>query len=653
MDYVQTVCPRDCYDTCFMKVYLDDSRKPVRVVGDEINPVTQGFLCPRGVADIKRAYSPERILYPHKRIGGKPNGSFKRISWDEALNILAKKITNVQEQHGAESMLHLDYTGNMGLLTLHFAQRLFYALGFSQTDLSLCSKSGHEALSLHYGLTYGVDPDTLPNMKLTVYWGFNAAVSAPHLFALSLKSRNNDGTIVAVDPRQSETAMSADLWLQPKPGSDVALAYGVMKHLIDNDLFDADFVQKYTIGFDRLKERVTRWNAETVEEYTGLEWDEIAKLAELYASKKPSATMIGLGMQKSLNGAESTRAIALIPSLLGLHRGFYYTNGGAWNIDTAYLTRQSLTRKKINVVSQVAVGRHLENGDFKLVWVYNMNPAETLPNQHAVRRGLARRDVFVVAYDTHWTETTKLADLVLPAPTFLEKEDIVVSYSHKHMRKSNKVMEPLGESRDELWTMMELARRLNLREERLYEDCWKAVQNAFSIDAFEDGTFVDLMDGKTLHLKMKPQKEYQTPSGKIEFYSSIAEERGLAALPEQYSLPRKNGFIFLNNAVAKYTHTQFQDVYGPLPPIVHVNPEDAEVYCIRDGDAVELFNEFGSIKLKAMVSKTVPKGILWAPRECTDLVGKPQNTIMPDTTQSLGGGPTFNTTTVKIKSARN
>ncbi len=648
MSYKETVCPRDCYDTCFMKLLLDSDDRPISVVGDKDNPVTQGFLCPRGVMDIKRAYSHERILYPHRRVGDKANDAFERISWDDALDVLVEKLTYVLNQFGSDSILHLDYSGNMGLFTLHLPQRLFYALGFSQTDLSICSKSGHDALSLHYGLSYGVDPDELPNVKLTVYWGFNSAVSAPHLHALSLQARKKGGVIVAVDPRQSETAKSADFWVQPKPGSDVALAYGVMKHLIDNNLVDFDFIHKCTYGFDRLKDEVHQWSVDSIQECTGLKWNSIAKLAELYASLKPSVTMIGIGLQKSLYGAESVRAISLIPALIGLHRGFYYTNSERWNVDFSYLNGQGLTDKRIKVVSQVGSGRHLENGEFKFVYIYNMNPAETLPNQKAVRRGLTRKDAFVVVHDTHWTETTKHADLVLPAPTFLEKEDIVISYSHRYVRKSKKVIEPLGESKSELWVMTRLAERLNLEEEWLYEGSWKAAEKSLK-NALENGDFSDLKKGKMLKLKMKPKNKYQTSTGKIEFYSLKAEKAGLSPLPRQDPLPKNEGFILLNTAISKYTHTQFQDVYGPLPSIVLVNPENAKAYAVNDNDVVELYNKFGSIRLKAVISSSVPEGILWAPRECKDINGKPQNVIVSDTTQKLGRGPTFNTTIVKIK----
>jgi anaerobic selenocysteine-containing dehydrogenase len=646
--YVETVCPRDCYDTCFMKVSVDDEGKPTRTVGDEANPVTQGFLCPRGVADIKRTFSHQRILYPQMRVGGKESRTVRRIPWTNALDYLTRRLRDVLDRSGPESVLHVDYDGNMGLFTMHLSQRLFYASGFTKTDGAICSSAGHEALALHYGQSYGIDPEELPNMMLTVYWGFNAAVSAPHLHALSLKAKGNGGSIVAVDPRISETSTSANLHVQPKPGSDVALAYGVMKHLIEQDLVDDNFIQRYTRGYDELVKEVSTWNRSRVGQYTGLDWEIVAKLAESYAKIKPSVTMIGIGMQKSLNGAESVRAISLIPPLVGLHRAFFYTNGRAWSIDTSYLTGEALTEKKIKVVSQVALGNLLERGDFKFVYIYNMNPAVTLPNANAVAKGLKRDDVFVVVHDSHMTETAMLADLILPATTFLEKEDIMVPYSHRYVRRSTKVIEPLGDSKDELWVMAQLADRLNLKQSWLREDPWGAIEKATE-NAFDGGSPSALREGKTLKLKMRPSDEYQTPSGRLEFHATKAEDLNMTPLPKQHPLPEEGSFVFLNSAISKYTHTQFQDVYGPLPSTVFMNPVDAAEFNVRNNDAVELFNEFGSINLKVTISTSVQKHVLWSPRECRDANGKPQNSIVPDTTQNLGNGSIYNTTIVRVK----
>lgn len=649
---VKVVCPRDCYDTCFLLALVDEN-KIVSIRGSFDNPITQGFICPRGVKDYERVYSRDRILKPHIRVGKKPSRKFKENSWSETLDLVANKIREVVRDYGAQSILHLEYSGNSGLLTQSFPQRIWYAMGATRTDYSLCSKSGHEAISLHYGLTYGVQPEELLHMKLIVFWGFNARVSSPHLWALALKARRRKATIAVIDPRESESARDANIWLKPKPGSDVALAYGIARYLIDHDYVDLKFIKKWTYGYELFKKEVMKWTPSKIEEVTGVRWRSIERLGDAYAKNKPSVTMIGLGFQKSIYGAESVRAISLIPALLGIHRGFYYTNSQGWLVNNAYLTGESLTEKKIRTVSQVALSKLVEKGEFKFIYIYSMNPAATLPNQEAFRNGLMRDDVFVVVHDTHWTETTNYADIVLPAPTYLEKEDVVVPYSHGYVRISRRAIEPLGESKEEIWVMRELARRLRLKEKWIYENPWNALKKAFK-GAFEKGSFKDLMEDETLKLKSKPKNRYQTPTGKIEFYSKKAEEIGLNPLPQQMQINLdEDEFILLNSALPYYTHTQFQDVYGPIPKIVWINSEDAEKLGIREGEIIELYNELGVIKVKAVITDRIPSKVLWTPKLLTGLNGKPLNILTPSTTQKIGGGPIFNSITVKIRSKNN
>ncbi|MEM2541580.1 MAG: molybdopterin-dependent oxidoreductase [Candidatus Methanomethylicia archaeon] len=642
---VDSVCSRDCYDTCFMKVYVENNI--IREVkGSFENPITEGILCPRGYADPKRTHSVSRILYPYLRTGEKPSKLFKRISWDYGLNLIVEKLRNTIENYGSKAVLHINYAGNMGVLTWYMPQRLWYALGASRTDYSICSKSGREALKMHYGLSYGVLPDELVNMKLTIYWGFNAAVSAPHLLLKTLRSKSK---IIVVDPRLSETAANANLWIQPKPGSDVALAYGVAKYLIEKNHIDHEFIDKYTYGYQYFKNEVLKWSEEEIEETTGVPWSIIREFGEIYGSLKPSVIMIGIGLQKSIHGWEAVRAVSLLPALIGIHRGFYYTNSDGWSVDLPYLTGEKLTHRKPYTVSQVALGRLLERGKFKFIWIHNMNPLASLPNQQAVRRGLARNDVFTVVHETHWSETTEYADIVLPAPTFLEKKDLVIPYSHNYVKLYRNVLEPLGESRDELWVTRKLSEKLNLREWWLYEDPLNALKKAL-INAFENEEIKNLFRGETLKLKAKPKEIYQTPTGKIEIYSTKAEKYNISPIPMQKPIPTKRGYLTLiTSAYSKYTHSQFQDVYGAIPATVWINPEDAEKHGVKDQKLVKLCNDKGEVILKAIVTNKVLKGTLWSPRLCIGVNGKPQNTITSDKPQILGGGSSFNSTLVRME----
>ncbi|MFX1563995.1 MAG: molybdopterin-dependent oxidoreductase, partial [Promethearchaeota archaeon] len=392
---IETVCPRDCYDTCFLKVQVDDKENAVSVKGDQANPVTQGFLCPRGAKDHVRA-TQNRVLQPCVRKGSKPGRTFQALAWEDALEIFTEKLHRTLKDYGPKAILRLDYAGNGGLLAWYFPLRFWNAIGATRTDYSLCSKSGHEALQLHYGSSDGIQPEKLVEQQLIVFWGFNPAVSSPHMWRLSQIAREkNDALIAVIDPRKSRSAEQADIWLAPKPGSDIILSFGLAKFLIDNKYVDLEFIKKWTTGFNQLKSEVMKWTPKKVESVTGVEWQSIERLGEVYGRLKPSSTMIGLGFQKSHQGAEAVRAISLLPALVGLHRGFFYSNSRAYQVDLPYLTGERFTRKKTHIVSQVALGPLIEQGEFKFIFIFNMNPALTLPGQSSFRKGLSRSDVFV------------------------------------------------------------------------------------------------------------------------------------------------------------------------------------------------------------------------------------------------------------------
>jgi anaerobic selenocysteine-containing dehydrogenase len=641
---VPTVCARDCYDTCSLIARLDESGQIQSIRGDPSNPVTRGFTCPRGARDHHRLYE-NRVPAPSLRLDDR----FQETDWETALGRVSEKLRETLDKDGPQSVLYLNYAGNTGLVTQGFPSRLWNAIGATQTDLALCSASGHAGLGLHYGASYGVDPEELLSTKLIVFWGFNAAVSSPHLWALAREARTAHGAqIVVVDPRESRTARGADLWVQPWPGSDVALTYGLIDYLRRRRYLDLDFLQEWTTGFDQLRQEAQQWTPDRVERVTRVEWRRVEELGEAYGSKKPSATMIGIGLQKCDRGADQVRAVSFIPALLGQHRGFFYSNSHAYSVDEDLITGRSLARNSPRIVKQVYLADLMRRGEFKFVYVCGMNPALTLPHQYAFREGLSRDDVFLVVHDTHWTKTAQYADVVLPAPTYLEKEDLVLPWTHHYVRYSNQVVSPVTNSRSEVWVMREIAKRQGLTEGWLFEDPWVAVDAALE-DAFEDGNLDSLRSGAMLELKRKPRDRYPTPSGKIEFYSAQATARGWNPLPTQApSRDTTDGFVMLTSATPKYTSTQFQEVYGAIPALVVVNPQDAERLGIEEGDIVVLSNDRGEVKVRAIVSGTVREGTVWSPRQSEGLAGQPQNCLMSSEPQEVGGGPRFNSTTVTI-----
>lgn len=642
---VSTVCPRDCYDTCALIVTVGESGEILSIQGDPRNKVTGRLTCPRGARDHERLVK-NRVRAPLLR----QDGRWEEIGWERALDILSQKLAETLDKHGSEAVLHLDYAGSMGLLTSTFPQRVWNCIGATQTDWALCSASGHQGLALHYGDGHGVKPIEILSADLVVFWGFNAAVSSPHIWSLAKKARQGRGTrIVVVDPRKSQSAKSADLWIRPRPGSDVALAYGVINILIQNGAMDREFIEEWTLGFDQLRAEAAGWTLDRVERVTGVPGLELERLAEAYGGAKPSATMIGIGLQKCDQGADQVRAVSFIPALLGLHRGFFYSNGGSFLIDKSLISGRTLVDKAPKIVKQVALADLVQGGEFKFVYVNCMNPVMTLPNQHAFREGLSREDLFCVLHETHWTETAQYADLLLPAPTYLEKDDLVIPWGHNIVQYSNRVVQPVTDSRSEVWVMREIARRLNLTEEWLYEDAWGVIESALD-DALEGGDLNSLRSGEMLTLKTKPANSYPTRSGKIEFYSSKAVEKGQRPLPIQIPLPsEQDGFILLTSATPRYTSTQFQEVYGAIPAVVTMNPQDAAGRGVADGEVVRLVNDRGELEVRVTLSDDVPERVLWSPRQSEGLAGEPQNCLTSSSPQEIGGGPRFNSTTVTVR----
>ncbi len=650
MAQVTTVCPRDCYDTCVLLATLDESGRLVSVRGDPTHPLTRGLTCPRAAADPRHVYQ-NRVQEPCLRTkstihhGDTEGTESSVVGWEQALDVVGYKLSETLQRRGPESVLYLTYSGNTGLLTLDVPQRLWNALGATQTDLALCSRSGSLGLVLHYGDRFGVRPEELDSAGLIVFWGFNAAVSSLHLWNLAREARKHHGTrIVAIDSRRSETAARADLWIRPRPGSDVALAYGLTNLLLENGAADPVFLARWTHGLESLRAEASRWTPQRVQEFSGIPEEQLRQLAAEYAHHRPAATMIGIGLQKCDHGADQVRAVSFIPAVLGQHRGFYYSNSEAFSINHGLLSGEALTDKRPRIVPQVALPDLMRDGKFQFVYISGMNPAVTLPNTAAFLEGLLRPDVFVVVHETHWTETAQCADVVLPAPSYLEKADLVPPWSHNCLQLSPQVIQPVTNSRSEVRVMQELARRLGLKEDWLYQGPWHAVEQALQ-GAFAAGEWTQLLAGERVFLSSKPRDQYPTPSGKIEFDSTLARQMGFAALPLQAPLPvrPRDELILLNSASARYTSTQFRDVYGPIPAMVVIHPRDAQRLGIREGDAILLTTDLAEARAKASISDAVSEGIVWSPRQWAG-----QNPLLSSQPQEIGHGPRFNSTRVRI-----
>ncbi len=629
----KTVCARDCYDSCSMVVSYHDGQLIIR--GDRGHPVTKGFLCPRGNREVKRILT-NRIKKPHIR----RSGELRPVSWDEALDLVAQRIKQIIKDFGPEKILYLTYDGNSGLIHNQFVHRLWHRLDATLTDMAICTATGHMVLKAHFGESHGIRPMDLPGQKLIVFWGFNAAVTGPHIWAKAVEARKNGAKIITIDPLKTITARHSDLWIRPKFGTDAALALFVINRIFELDAQNSRFLQKYTIGSEKLQQAVRQWTLQKTSRFTGVNYSELETLVDYYIRFRPSATMIGVALQKKDFGWEHIRAIAFIPAILGYHRGFFYSNGQSYYIDYDYITGAKF-HKTQNIIPQVATSNFVKQGKLKMIFVSSMNPAQTLPDAKDFIDGVKENNVFLVSVDTHWSRTAQIADVVLPAPTFVEKQDVIVSWGHCFTQYSKPAIEPMYDSRDEVWIMRQLAERLDLTDSWLYQEPVEALQVAMK-ESFVDGKGFLLSPG-TRQLRTKAKNWYPTGSGKIEFYSKKALEMGIAPLPEQPPVLelKPHQFYVLSTAVSQYTNSQFWEVFGQPVPEVLINPVDAADLDIKNGQTVKLENQQDFILMRAKISDLVPQKMLWYPRNINDLTGKPVNSLVASKYQKVGRGPLY------------
>ncbi len=590
--------------------------------------------------EYRRTYSNDRVLYPYYRENKET--AFKRVTWDHALDIVARKLREILNMYGPESILYLSYAGNMGLITRYYSERLWRYLGATFTDESMCDGGGEKAISLHYGLAYGVDVDAITRSKLLVYWGFNPATTSPHNYQLSLEQKRKGAKIVTIDVLRTQTALTSDIFLQVKPGSDFYLAAGIAKYLIVEELVDEKFIETYTYGFKDFKHHVLSFSDNVIEEKTGVRIQQVKNLARLYAETKPNIIFIGYGLQRRLGGSEAVRMISLLPALIGIHRGFYYGNADGLLYKPEYIKGYQLG-KPSRIIPQSKVGEYLEKGEFKFVYIHLTNPAFTYPNAGSVIRGLKREDVFVVVHETHWSETANLANIVLPAPTWTEKDDFMRSYWHTYLGYSKKIIDPLGESREEYKVMHQLAKRLKIEASGVYEDPFKSVEKAIGSELFKK-----LLEENYVKLPYRKLNEYQTLTGKIEFTSKQAEREGHNPLTKPIEIEdNEYPFTLITTTTTKYTNSQFRDVYGKPQPYIYIHPKDAEKLNIQEGDPVKITTKHGAIEMLAKITNDTQEGVVYAYKQTISLDGKPINYIIYD---EIGehGGATINSTKVKI-----
>jgi anaerobic selenocysteine-containing dehydrogenase len=692
---VHAVCSLDCPDSCGVLVTVDRaSGEAVRVQGDPAHPVTRGFLCGKVAKYLDRVYAADRLLYPMRRRVGVAKGplvrgreleAFERISWDEALGEIAAKLTEIAARFGAESVLPYSYAGTIGQLGYgSMDRRFFHRLGASQLDRTICAAAGGEALKQVYGVKLGTTPEEFAGAGLVIAWGANIHGNNVHLWPFIEEARRKGARLVVIDPYRTRTAALADEHLQINPGTDGLLALGMMHVIFGEGLEDRAYMAECTHGGKELRAHALKAEhaPERVAAVTGLAVDAIVRLARAYAmagreGRKPAAIRLNYGVQRSENGGTAARAVAMLPLVTG---GWKYRGGGLLlsmsgafpfngvGLEMPELMEVGSPAARPRVVNMSQLGEALtalgEPG-VKAIFVYNSNPAAVAPNQNQVLAGMRRDDLFMVVHDQFFTDTADYADIVLPAPTFLETKDVQGSYGHRLVQISMAAIAPLGEVRNNVRVFGELGRRMfpgeawaEANEDELIDlaletkSPWMAGITRARLE--REGQVALAMEG----LPFSDASWFRTTSGRGELLpvpEFVAPVESRAAKSEAYPLeflPRKADH-YMNSTFAN--HAGHQRMEAATAGVLEMHAEDAAARGVAAGDEVEVSNARGRMALRVKLSGKVGRGVVAARLDWNklggDLSGRGANVnaLTSERLTDIGGGATFYSTLVEVR----
>jgi anaerobic selenocysteine-containing dehydrogenase len=658
----KSVCPLDCPDQCGLLLHKEDG-KVVKVEGDPEHPVTKGNICNKVRNMAERIYDENRLKYPMKRVGAKGEGKFERISWDEAIETITSKWKTLIQTEGPESILPYSFYGNMGLLNAEgMDRRFFHRMGASQLERSICNSAGSVGYRYTMGGSYGIDPEETIHSKLIIFWGINAVSTNMHQVALAQKARKQNGAkIVVIDVHKNQTGRLADWFIPILPGTDSALALGIMHVLFAENMVDGGFLQQYTVGFEELREHVIQYDPSTVSKITGIPVDDIYKLARMYGNTSPSFIRIGNGPQHHDNGGMFVRTISCLPALTGQWiikgGGAIKGNSGYLTVDTTKLQRpRFLKNKQTRVVNMNLLGQALLSLEppVKSLYVYSCNPAVVAPEGQKVRKGLEREDLFVIVHDLFLTETAKYADIVLPATSSFENTDLYTSYWHHYLQIQQPVIEPCEESKSNVDVFRLLAKGMGFEDSAFEETEAEMIAQALEVrgNPYLDGIdYETLVEKHYVKAKVKPlfPGKLRTPSGKIELYSKRMEANGYPPLPTYIPIVKDGDhpYLFIPAPNHNFLNSTFSNnqkhIILEKESRLHMNIEDAAVAGIEDGEYVRVWNHRGECQLKVAVGENVLPGVVVTQGLWADLEGTKQlvNTLTPDRIADMGGGATF------------
>ncbi|PWU03887.1 MAG: molybdopterin oxidoreductase [Terriglobia bacterium] len=669
-----SVCALDCPDCCSLLVTIEDGRG-VKLRGNPDHPVTRGFLCGKVAQYLEREYSPGRLLYPQRRTGAKGEGRFERISWDEALDTVAGRLKSIAAELGPEAILPYSYKGSMGFLNSGGMDlRFFHRLGASQLDQTICSTAGAAGLNKALGVRYGTEPEQFRNAALILAWGANVLATNIHLWPFIMEARRNGARLYTIDPHRNRTGAASDKHFSINPGSDTALALAMMHVILGEQLYDADYVARYTEGFDGLRERVRHWTPQRAAELTGIAAEEIVSLAREYATTRPAVIRLNYGVQRSERGAMAVRAIALLPVLTGSWKdiggGLQLSTSQAFHVNRAGLSRPDLQQKALDrsarVVNMTELGTaltELRNPPVRAIVVYNSNPVAIAPNQNAVLSGLRRPDLFTVVLEQFQTDTADYADILLPVTTFLEHTDVYFAYGHYYLQLARPALPPPGETKSNVEIFRLLAERMGFADACFRESEDDMIRTLLDTQhPFIKGITLEELD-RNRFVRLRIPEPFQpfaaggfgNSDGKCHFdaesldYTPPVESRfGESSLRAKYPF----------ELISPKSHDSMNSTFGHRDSVdrqtarLHLNVGDARRLGVRTSDQVRIHNDRGSCILMAQVDDTVSEGVVCAPsvrwaKRAPDR--RNVNALTSERLTDAGGGPTFYSCLVQVE----
>jgi anaerobic selenocysteine-containing dehydrogenase len=725
---VHAACPHDCPDACGVLITVEDGRA-TRIQGDPAHPVTRGFLCAKVAKYLDRVYSPDRVLYPMRRVRPKGSaskgqtdlrsvptqslptqaaGDFERISWEEALDEISSRFRTIAAEFGPEAILPYSYGGTLGALNGgSMDRRFFHRLGASQLARNICSAAGEAGLKSVIGIKLGTDPEQFTHSRYIIAWGANIHGNNVHLWPFIAEARRKGAKLVVIDPYRTRTAACADWYLPINPGTDAALALGMMHVIINQGLHDADYLARYTVGFDQLREKVQEYSPERVEKWTGIAASDVVKLAREYATTHPAVIRLNYGVQRSEGGGMATRAVTMLPCVTGSWKevggGLQLSTSGAFGLNKDALARTDLMEKAlgrpartINMVELGSALNTLEDPPVKALFVYNSNPAAVCPNHNQVIRGLQRPDLFTAVHEQFFTDTVDYADIVLPATTFFEHKDLQGAYGHYYLQMSEAAIEPLAECRSNVEVFRALAGRMGFGE-----DCFnESVDQMIDAALHSQNPRLRGIDRERLQreghvrLNFEPQSSdhelsdhelsdhelsdhgsqfsdflpfakgnFGTRSGKAELYCEDLKAQGLdpvaAFIPPDESRHGSRAREFPLELLARKADNFLNTTFCNVPVVqemeeaglLEISQGDARARSIVDGDVVRVFNRRGDILLRARVDGAVQAGVVSARLHWAKLSPENRNinVLTSEKLTDLGNSATFYSVLVEVE----